>query len=359
MGPRSLPGALLVGLLACLGLGAPPSAGALDRLERFRTVAREHVAAAVDAAERERAVRDLYELVDAEVLESLRGDEPFSSLVFIRERLDGLMEAWGGATLRVLRIPAARRRGPLTVGLYSLTGVEGSGSLRLYTGTGAGAALAASSTQDGLLDAQVWPAGPDRVARVLALWSGPPAAHGLRALRGELWEGHERDRVERVWSTVTQWPDGLLVSDWRTQPGELVVRHQPHYPGWKPGCVDQLEQEDHYRLAASGGLTLARRQVTNAWRRDLGAAAEGLFRALAGDDARALAQLVPAAALRARLPRRLVAEPVCEQIGAAGPRGPVTVAATEVRDGRRVPWALSWTRRPAGWRLSGARAVLE
>lgn len=349
----ALPIALLLALTPAR-LGAAP-----DRLDRFRAVAREQLMTAPDAATRERAVRDLYELVDGEVLDSLRGDEPFSSVVFIRERLDALMEAWGGATLRVVRIPAAGRRGPVTVGLYSLVGVEGSGSLRLFVGRGAGASLAAASTHDGLLEAQVWPAGPDRVVRVLALWSGPPAAHGERSLHGELWQALEPDRMEREWSTAERDPGGLQVTEWRTQPGELVVRHQPRYPGWKPGCVDQMEQEDHYRLAADGGLAVARRQVTNTWRRDLGAAAEELFRAIASADARAIARLVPATAVRARLPAVLVAEPVCEQIGPSGARGPVTMAATEVRDGRRVPWTLSWTRSPTGWRLSGARPVLQ
>ncbi len=346
-------------LVAALLVGVAAPAPAVDRLERFRAVARERLAVAVDGAERERAVGELYEVVDAEVLDSLRGDEPFSSLGFIRERLDAMMESWGGATLRVLRVPAASGRVPLTLGLYSLTGVEGSGSLRVYAGTGPGAALAASSTQDGLLDARVWPAGPDRVARVLAVWSGPPAAHGERSLHAELWEGRARDRVERAWSTATQWPEGLRVSDWRTQSGELVVRYEPRYPGWKPGCADQFEHEDHYRLAAAGGLALARRQISNGWHRELGAAADRFFRALAEDDARALGLLVPAPALRARLPRHLVAEPVCEQAGPAGPRGPVTVAATELRAGRRVPWALGWTRGPTGWRLHAAAPVLE
>jgi hypothetical protein len=88
-------------------------------------------------------------------------------------------------------------------------------------------------------------------------------------------------------------------------------------------------------------------------------AADRFFRALAEDDARALSLLAPSAALRTRLPRRLEAEPVCEQVGPAGPRGPVTVAATELRDGRRVPWALAWSRGPAGWRLTAAAPVLE
>jgi hypothetical protein len=357
MGPPWFRGALLAALLA--GLAAPALTPAADRLERFRAVARERLAVAGDAAERERAIGELYEVVDAEVLDSLRGDEPFSSLVFIRERLDAMTEAWGGATLRVLRIPGAGGRVPLTLGLYSLPGVEGSGSLRVYAGTGPGAALAAASTQDGLLDAQVWPVGPDRVARVLAVWSGPPAAHGERSLHAELWEGRERDRVQRAWSTAAQWPEGLRVSDWRTQAGELMVRYEPRYPGWKPGCAAQLEHEDHYRLTPAGGLALARRRVSNGWHRELGAAADRFFRALAEDDARALGLLAPSAPLRARLPRRLVAEPVCEQVGPAGPRDPVTVAATELRDGRRVPWALAWSRGPAGWRLTAAAPVLE
>jgi hypothetical protein len=351
------PPQLVVVLL--VGLTAAAPAGAQDRLERFRALAREQLASATDAAERERAAGQLYELVDAEVLDSLHGEEPFSSLVFIRDRMDAMMEVWGGATLRVLRIPAAGRRGPITIGLYSLTGAEASGSLRFYTGTGAAAALAGASTHDGLLDAQVWPAGPDRVVRVMALWSGPPAAQGVRALRAELWEGRDRDRVQPAWSTAEQWPDGLWVSDWRTQPGELVFRYQPRYPGWKPGCVGQTEHEDHYRLASTGGLALARRQVSNAWHRELGATADRLFHALAADDASALARLVPASALRARLPRTLVAEPVCEQ-PPAGPRAGVMMAATEVRDGRRVPWMLSWTRqRPTGWQLAAAGPVLQ
>ena len=341
------------------GWAATAPAGAQDRLERFRAVAREELAVATDAAERERAVSQLYELVDGEVLDSLHGEEPFSSLVFIRDRLDAMMEAWGGATLRVLRIPAAGSRGPVTVGLYTLTGVEGSGSVRIYIGTGLAAALAGASTHDGLLDAQVWPSGPDHAARIFALWSGPLAGQGVRSLRAELWESRDRDRAKPVWTTATQWPEGLWVSDWRTQPGELVIRYQPHYPGWKPGCAGQTEQEEHYRLAASGGLALARRQVSNAWHRELGATADRLFHALAAGDAAALARLVPAPALRARLPRGLVAEPVCEQ-PPAGPRAEVTMAATELGDGRRVPWTLSWTRqRAAGWQLAAARPVLQ
>ena len=92
-------------------------------------------------------------------------------------------------------------------------------------------------------------------------------------------------------------PVELLKSvEWVAHGFEIV---QSHYPGWKPGCVDQMEQEDHSRLAADGGLAVARRQLTNTWRRDLGAAADALLRAIADADARAIARLVPAPAVRA------------------------------------------------------------
>ena len=349
-------------LLAAAWLAAPAlaaPAGAQDRLERFRALGREQLGAAADPAEHERVVSQLYEVVDAEVLDSLRGGEPFASPVFIRERLDALMEAWGGATLRVIRVPGAGARQPLTIGLYTLSGPDGSGALRLYTGVGAGATLAAASTHGGQLEAQAWPAGADRTLRVLALWGGAPVGQGARPLRAELWAVPERASVERAWSSAAEWPDGFWVSGWRTQPGELVIRYPPRYPGWKPGCSWQTEQEDHYRLTAAGGLAVARRQVSDAWHRELGAAADRLFRALAAGDRAALARLVPAAAVRARLPATLVAEPVCET-PPAGPRAPVTMAATELRDdGRRVPWTLTWARGPAGWRLGAAKPVLQ
>jgi hypothetical protein len=347
---RMLAGSLLVGL----AVSGPVCA--LDRLERFRTVARERLGAG-PGPERERATGELYELVDAEVLDSLRGDELFGSVVFIRERLDAMMETWGGVTLRVVRIPRTDAAGPLTVGLYGFTGEEG--SLRLYTGIGPHAALAATSTHEGLLDAQAWSTRPDHATRLLAVWSGPPGGGGTRPLLAELWEERDRDRVQRAWSTTSEWPDGLRVSEWRTQAGELVVRYQPHYPGWKPSCAGQTEYEDHYRLAASGGLTLARRQVFNRWHRELGAATDRLFRALAGDDARALQVLVSPPALRARLPRGLVPEPVCEPDPPRGRPAAVTVAATELRDGRRVPWTLTWAHTSRGWQLRAATPVLE
>ena len=167
--------------------------------------------------------------------------------------------------------PPRAARGPLTLGLYSLTGVEGSGSLRVYAGTGPGAALAAASTQDGLLDARVWPAGPDRAARVFAVWSGPPAAHGVRALHAELWAG----AIASGWSArgppPPSGPTGCGSAGWRTR-RRARVRYELRYPGWEPGCDGQTEQEDLYRLDRGGRSRAGARQVANGWHRELGAA---------------------------------------------------------------------------------------
>src|SRR4029450_5376725 len=77
---------------------------------------------------------------------------------------------------------------------------------------------------------------------------------------------------------------------------------------------------------------------------------------------RALPAVVPAPALRARLPHALVAEPACDAANAESP-GTVVVAATEERaaDARapRSPWSLWWSRGPRGWALAAAAPGLQ
>ncbi len=313
-----------------------------------------------DGAERDRAIGELYEVVDAEVLDSLRGDEPFSSLVFIRERLDALMESWGGATLRVLRIPGAGSRAPLTLGLYSLTGVEGSGSLRVYAGTGAGAALGASSTHDGLLDARVWPAGPDRRrARVRGVERPARGQRGARAARGAVGGARARSGDARVdqRDPVARRPAG----DGLAHPGRRAR-------GALRAALSRLEARMRRAVRARGPLPARRggraRAGAAAGRERLAPRARSgrgppLPRARRGRRGAPWALLVPAPALRARLPRASGPSRSASRRGRPGSRGPVTVAATELRDGRRVPWALTWTRGPAGWRVQTAAPVLE
>src|SRR5262249_55475591 len=141
--------------------------------------------------------------------------------------------------------------------------------------------------------------------------------------------------------------------------GQLVVRHESRYPGWKPGCADQTEQEDVYREAARvPGLALAHRRVLNSWHRELQSTVTRFFVALGADDRTVITALVPDPSVRARLPNALKAEPVCDQRLAGSPARAI-VAATDERDGQRVPWSLTWRRDSRGWRLTAAAPMLE
>ena len=172
-----------------------------------------------------------------------------------------------------------------------------------------------------------------RVARVFAVLERPAVgARGARAARGAVGRRASAIGVARAWTTATQWPDGLRVTDWRTQAGELVVRYEPRYPGWKPGC-DGADRAGGPLSARRRGRCSrwSRRQVANAWHRELGAAVDRLFRALAPRTTRARwARWCPTRALRARLPQapRAASRPAT-QADAAGRAGTVTVAATE------------------------------
>ena len=163
--------------------------------------------------------------------------------------------------------------------------------------------------------------------------------------------------MERAWTTSTAFPEGLRVLDFRVNPGQLTVRYEARYPGWKPGCDGQTEHVDVYRREPRrDGLALATRRVVNGWHRELQAAASRLIEALAVGDQGAVVALVPDRGVRARLPRHLALEPACDQRSADGA---VIVAATQVDGGRMVPWSLAWRRAPGGWRLSAATPVLQ
>jgi hypothetical protein len=141
--------------------------------------------------------------------------------------------------------------------------------------------------------------------------------------------------------------------------GEITIRYEPRYPGWIAGCEGQTEQIDVYRRdSRRDAPALANRRVVNGWHRELEARVARLFAALAGGNHGALSELVPDRVLRARLPRALSSEPACDQFGAGVP-GTVVVAATEERNGRMVPWSLTWHRGPRGWRLTAAAPMLD
>jgi len=345
---------LLLRLVTVVALCAAPALAATDGLEAFRDLA-----ARLGPAPSDEAVNALYRLVDDEIEENLRGGGIFAGPDFIQERLEGFNSTWGGARFRVLRLGAEGPRA-LTVALYGLNGIEGPGSVRVFAGTGAAAALARTITHPGTPEAYPWPSARDGSSQLALTWVGAPVAPRRYPLRVDVWRA-EGTGFTRTWSTELAFPDGLRAADWRLSAGEIALRYDLRYPGWKPGCDGQTEQEEVFRQGPEG-ITSVRRQTINAWHRDLSREVTRFFAAVESGDRRALAELVPDASLRARLPGGLVPEPACDVANAETPSS-VMVAATQERPDHgtatRSPWSLVWSRQPRGWRLAGAAPVLQ
>src|SRR5712692_1499047 len=104
-------------------VGAGPS----DRLERFRELASTRLAAPpLDASVRfAEDERKIYALLDEEIVENLASGGLFASAGFLADRLDGFVEAWGGAAFRVMRV------GPLVIVACHLD-EGGADSVRVY-----------------------------------------------------------------------------------------------------------------------------------------------------------------------------------------------------------------------------------
>jgi hypothetical protein len=298
-------------------------------------------------------------LVDEEVLANLGGGGPFASVPFIQERLDAFADVWGGAAFRLRAVPGRPGQSPLLIGAFRLSGDGLASSLRVYARTALGPGLVRAAVRDAVPDILDWPAGPRGEAQFLVRWTGPSSGRGSRAFGFDLWRRQGRDDVVLAWSTDDRFADGLWVTRVAVRPGEIRLRYELRYPGWKPGCEGQTEQDDVYRPALkSDGLTLGRREVVNGWHRDVQAAAARLFAALAAGDARVLRELVPDAGTRGRLHPGLVLETACDA-RAPGGSDTVIMAAAEMGGGRAVPWSLTWTRSPRGWRLTRAVPVLH
>jgi hypothetical protein len=349
-----------VALCAWLLATAGGPAEGTDRLERFRelAVSRLGMLELTGLDPGDRAVSELYALVDEEVVESLQTGGPFASLAFIRERFDGFAGAWGGIAFRLRRVPGPSGA-DLTVAAVTLSRLGQLNSLRVYTGVGREARLGQVVTRDGVPALHAWPPAPDGRAQLVVSWTGEDSGWGERPVRVELWRAAGADGLRLVWSTAAAFPEGLWASRHAVEAGEIVIRYGARYAGWTPGCDGQTEHEDAYRPAPGTGVpTLARRHVWNGWHRELHASVARFFAALQAMDARTLAELVPDPGLRSRLPATLVAEPACEVPSPDRPGG-VVVAATAQEAGRPAPWALAWVRRPRGWQLAGAGPVLQ
>jgi hypothetical protein len=340
--------ALVAGLVLLAGAGAAGAAGRLDRLERFRELAASRLGFAqiIDEESPAEAYREIYALLDDEIVESLVSGGPFAALPFLQDRLDSFGEAWGGAALRMVRA------GGLLVGAFTLDERSAGNSVRVYGPLRGEPALLTALYREGRPSVHGLPGGRD-AASFLVAWEGPASGWGTRPLRVELLR-REGDGVRVAWSTAALLGDGLRARSWSVRGGEVRIRYEVRYPGWAPGCEGQTEQEDVYRVTAPGVVTRVARQEHDAWHRDLHATVERLTRALDSHDEAAVAALVPDRGLRSRLPATLRAEPTCDAREGAGGEA-VSVAA--VAD--RQPWALTFRQAGGRWRLTGATRVLQ
>jgi hypothetical protein len=335
----------LVGTTTFAAARARTGGAASDRLERFRELASSRLALGDLGADNPSEVyRDIYALLDDEIVDSLASGGVFASSEFLQDRLDAFGDAWGGAQFRLTRL------GPLVIGAFRLTDGSVGNSIRVYGPLRDEAALLATLYREGR--PSVAPLGGGE-PQFLAVWEGTPSGRGTRPLRIDLVRAHA-DGVRVSWSTASVFPEGLYARSWAIRGGDIRVRYELHYPGWTPGCDGQTEQEDVYRLVpAQGTLTRVSRQQHNAWHREMHAAIARLFTALAERDESAVAAFVPDAALRARLPA-LQPEPACD--AADGGREMVSIAAS---DGERRPWTLTFRRTGVRWRLAAAAPVLQ
>jgi hypothetical protein len=336
---------------ACLAVttaGAAP-----DRLERFGEIARSGLAT-IDVAGVERAtaaLREIYELIDDEIVESLGSGGVFASQGYLQDRLDAFNAAWGATALRVVQ------HGSVLVGAFRLSDALTGNSVRVYGQVRGEAVLLGAIHHDGA--PTVYPLPPASsgagAAQFLVVWAGATAARGTQAVRVELIR-LEGEHLKTVWTPPVPVADEPIVRSYRVRDREVLLRYELQYPGWAPGCAGQAEQEDVFRYApAQRTFVLARRQVHGAAHRKFHAVVERVLSAVNRKDERALVELVPDARLRARLPITLVREAACDASDPANPTV-VSVAVTAGQESR--PWTLSFRRAGAVWRLISADPVL-
>jgi hypothetical protein len=331
------------------GLHARVEATTVDRLERFRALVSPLDPAHAPEPAAAETLPSIYALLDAEVVESLASGGVFATPAFIRDRLEAFTETWGGVTMRLVGL------GRLLVVAYQFSETPLGSSVRVYGGRASEAKVLTVLDGPGWPSIRPLPSGRPAVAQFLVVWEGPLLAHGARTLRVDLVR-EEGGRARAAWSSAEVFPEGLAARWYTVRGADLTVRYPAGYPGWTPGCDQQTEHEDLYRLAPDGTrFVRVSRRAINAWHRDVHAAADRLFEALAAVDAVALTRLVQDSALRARLPRTLRREPACD--APPGSAGTVSLAALAES---RQPWTVIFRDTGKGnWRLTAAMPTIR
>jgi hypothetical protein len=337
-------------VVVCLAASPLAADNPSDRLDRFRDLAaaRLSIAELADADRAAEAYRDIYALLDEEVVDSLASGGVFAAPAFLQLRMDGFAEAWGGARLQLHRV------GALTVGTFQLGEGPGASAVRVYGTQDGESRLVAALQRQGR--PSLFPlAGSNGHPMMLIVWEGVATGRGTRSLRVDLVRQRGED-VAVAWSTADLFPEGLMARQWRVQNGEVRVRYELRYPGWIPGCEAQTEQEDVFRASpdAERFVRVGGRQH-NAWHRALHQAVAALLEALTSGDRAQLAALVPDPKLREQLPAGLERALACDAAQGPDP-ATVSVAATA---GDRGPWSLIFRRRGGQWRLTAAAPVLQ
>jgi hypothetical protein len=339
--------------VACLVLrpgpiGAGPS---VDRLDRFRELA--HAALTSPAAgggeAEDRLSRELYALLDEEIVESLASGGVFASEAFLQDRLDAFNEAWGGAALQVIKT------GGVVVAAVRLADPARGSSVRVYGGRRGAAALLAAIQRDASPTLSPMPPAADRAPQFAVLWEGATSGRGTTPVQLDLVR-QTGDAVRTVWSTADLFGQDLQAWSYALRGAEVTLRYELQYPGWVPGCQGQTEQEDLYRYVAQReAFVLVERQVYEPWHRQFHALVEQFFAALRVGDDRSLARFVPDPRVRTGVPARLEPDSACDAVEGAPP---ATVSVAAALGPARQPWALTFRRGTAGWRLAAAAPVV-
>ena len=355
MGRRcSLPlGACLVGSLFLLPVPRATSAGApVDRLDRFRELAQTRLTASdLVAGDPARGLyEEIYTLLDDEIVESLQSGGVFASEGFLQDRLDAFNQAWGGAALHVMKT------GPVVVAAIRLADATEGNSVRVYGGRRGEAALLATIHREGNPILYPMPPARGEVPQFVVVWEAARSGRGTTPVRIDLVR-RDRDSVRTVWSTVDVFGADVQAWSYVIRGPEVTLRYEVQYPGWVPGCDGQTEQEDLFRyVAACQTFALVRRQVEHGWHRDFRALVDRFFAALHAANQRTLEDLVPDGRLRALVPRELELEPACDALE-GDPPTMISVAAA--LGAERHPWALTFRRAGAAWRLVAAAPLIR